>query len=135
MFQGIAMRDAKPELVSGKESGQKQRARYAAPDKTERLSKTETPVSFHNCHSRGLTFCWLVRGTVTSATILRGPTGDPFCCCYSARGAFRWPPALVFSYSYSLQQAFMRREQRYGTVKDFVDDLLFRLRALKTRIN
>jgi DNA-binding transcriptional LysR family regulator len=30
---------------------------------------------------------------------------------------------------------FMRREQRYGTVKDFVDDLLFRLLALKTRIN
>jgi DNA-binding transcriptional LysR family regulator len=30
---------------------------------------------------------------------------------------------------------FMRREQRYGTVKDFVDDLLFRLVALKTRIN
>jgi LysR family transcriptional regulator, benzoate and cis,cis-muconate-responsive activator of ben and cat genes len=30
---------------------------------------------------------------------------------------------------------FMRREQRYGTVKDFVDDLLFRLVALKTQIN
>jgi LysR family transcriptional regulator, benzoate and cis,cis-muconate-responsive activator of ben and cat genes len=29
---------------------------------------------------------------------------------------------------------FMRRDQRYGTVKDFVDDLLFRLLALKTRI-
>jgi hypothetical protein len=39
-------------------------------------------------------------------TVLRGPTGDPFCSCYSAQGAFRWLPALAFSYSYSLRRAF-----------------------------
>lgn len=30
---------------------------------------------------------------------------------------------------------FMRRDQRYGIIKDFTDDLLFRLQALKSEIN
>ena len=30
---------------------------------------------------------------------------------------------------------FMRRDQRSGTIKDFIDDLHFRLQALKIKIN
>ena len=44
--------------------------------------------------------------------VLRGPAGDPICRCYRAQEAFRWLPALVFSYSYSWRRDFHGEDKK-----------------------